>query len=251
MTVPPAYRLLERGRVRAVVLEELAEALAEWLLAPVVRLPADAEPLAGGRGAAWRITLPGDVRAVLRENRRGGLVRHVVAQHYLGVWPRPFTELAVTAEVRRRGVPAAEVLAARVDGRVVYRGALLTREVAGARPLLAALARADGTIAREALAASAGRTVARLHDAGVFHADLNLGNILVTDDPTHVESTLVDFDRARLATGPLDPTARRRNLRRLGRSLRKLDPGGRVAGPETIAAFRRAYGAPAGDACGC
>jgi 3-deoxy-D-manno-octulosonic acid kinase len=247
VTLPPAYRLLERGRVRAIVLDELAAALGEWLLASVLELPAGAEPLAGGRGAAWRIVLPGGVHAVLRENRRGGLVRHLVARHYLGVRPRPFTELAVTAEARRRGVPAPEVLAARVDGRLVYRGALVTRELPGALPLLAALSRADDAGVRDALAASAGRTVARLHDAGVFHVDLNLGNILVSDAGT----ALVDFDRARLGRGPLDAAARRRNLRRLGRSLRKLDPGGRVAGPETVAAFRRAYGGPAGDSCGC
>jgi hypothetical protein len=85
----------------------------------------------------------------------------------------------------------------------------------------------------------------------VFHADLNLGNIVVGEH----ETALVDFDRARLTSGPLDAAARRRNLRRLGRSLRKLDPNGAVAGPETVAVFRRAYGAAVGDAwgdaCGC
>jgi 3-deoxy-D-manno-octulosonic acid kinase len=256
VTPPTAYRLLERGRVRAMVLAELADTLGEWLLAPGLRVPAGAEPLAGGRGAAWRIALPGPagvtLRAVLRENRRGGLVRHLVARHYLGLRPRPFAELAVTAEARRRGVPAPEVLAARVDGRLVYRGALVTREIPGARPLLAALARAGDASARQALAAGAGRAVARLHGAGVFHADLNLGNILVSDaDTCEHQTTLVDFDRARLTSGPLDAAARRRNLRRLGRSLEKLDPDGTVAGPETVAAFRRAYGPPAEAACGC
>lgn len=248
VTVPTGYRRLQRGRVRAIVLDSLADALADWLLAPALEIPADAQPLAGGRGAAWRLTLPGGVRAVLRANRRGGFIRHFVARHYVGLRPRPFSELAVTVEARRRGVPAAEVLAARVDGRLVYRSALVTREASGAVPVLTALAHAADESARTALATSAGEAVARLHEAGVFHADLNLGNILVTPD---AETTLVDFDRARLSAAPLDAAARRRNLQRLARSLRKLDPDGRIAGADTLAAFRRAYGPLAGDACGC
>jgi len=256
VSVPAGYRLVRRGRVRAVVLDALAEALEPWLVAPVLALPADAKPIAGGRGGAWRLTLPGGVRAVVRENRRGGFIRHVVARHYLGLRPRPFGELAVTTEARRRGVPAAEVLAARVDGWLVYRGALVTREVPEARPLLAALAAAGDGPARDGVAAIAGRAVARMHDAGVFHADLNLGNILVDRDGA---TTLVDFDRARLGAGALDVAGRRDNLRRLARSLRKLDGAGTVAGPGVVAAFHRGYAAAAsaggdaargGDACG-
>jgi len=237
VSVPAGYRALRRGRVRAIVRDELADALAPWLLAPELTLPGDAVPIAGGRGAAWRLTLPGGLRAVLRENRRGGVIRHVVARHYLGLRPRPFGELAVTTEARRRGVAAAEVLAARVDGWLVYRGALVTREIPDARPLLAALAAADPP-RRAAVAADAGRAVARMHEAGVRHADLNLGNILVGDAGA---ITLVDFDRARLGNGPLDRGARRNNLQRLARSLQKLDGDGAIAGPETVAAFHRGY----------
>jgi 3-deoxy-D-manno-octulosonic acid kinase len=239
MTVPGGYAVVAASPVRAAIRRDLVPRLGSWLLAPRLVLPPDAVPLATGRGAAYRVVLPGDVRAVLRLYRRGGLLARIVRETYLGLRPRPLRELALTEEVRRRGVSAAEVLAARVEGGVAYRGALLTAEVPEATTLGEALTAAPGAAARAALAAAAGRAVGRLHAAGVFHADLNVSNILVRPGP---EVVLVDFDRARLADGPLSPRARRRNLARLTRSLAKLDPAGRLAGKPERAAFAAAYG---------
>jgi 3-deoxy-D-manno-octulosonic acid kinase len=239
MTVPGGYAVVAASPVRAAIRRDLLARLESWLLAPELALPADAVPLASGRGAAYRVVLPGDVRAVLRLYRRGGVLARVVHETYLGLRPRPLRELVLTEEVRRRGVAAPEVLAARVEGGVAYRGALLTAEVPDATTLGEALARASGAEARAALAAATGGAVARLHAAGVFHADLNVSNILVRPGP---EVVLVDFDRARLARGPLASRARRRNLTRLQRSLAKLDPSGRLTGAAERAAFADAYG---------
>jgi 3-deoxy-D-manno-octulosonic acid kinase len=232
--------VLRAGAVRAAIRRDLVAELGPWLLAPRLVLPPGAEPLASGRGAAYRVGLATGRRVVVRICRRGGLVARFVRETYFGLRPRPLRELGVTAEARRRGVAAAEVLAARVEGRLAYRGALVTSEVPASATLLDALRTADGP-ARRALAASAGRAIAALHAAGVFHADLNLTNILVHPGPAGAAIALLDFDRARLRSGPLSAAARRRNLRRLGRSLAKLDPARRLAGPEERRAFRDAY----------
>ena len=250
MRLPPAYTLLAQAHVRAAVRRDLVPTLAPWLLAPALALPRDAEPIAGGRGAAYRIVLAGGIRAVVRLYRRGGLLARFVRETYVGVRPRPLRELVLTDEARRRGVAAVEVLAARVEGRFTYRGALVTAEVPGTVTLIEAL-RAhpdDGT--RRALAESTGRAIAAMHRAGVFHADLNLTNILVHAEPPAV-AAMVDFDRARLSSGLLASGARRRNLRRLWRSLGKLDPERTLSGPRDVAAFRAAYGAAAGVPCAC
>lgn len=248
MTPPLAYTELSAARVRVVVRRDLAPVLAPWLLARRLELPPGAEPIAAGRGAAYRIELPGGLRVVLRLYRRGGLIARLVRETYLGLRPRPLRELAVTVEARRRGVAAAEVLAARVEGRLVYRGALVTAEVPAATTLLEALRDAPDAAARAALAAAAGRVVGGLHAAGVFHADLNLTNILVW---ARGEAALLDFDRARLGRAPLRRGARRRNLRRLARSLAKLDPAGALAGAAERRAFHAGYasGQPREDAC--
>jgi 3-deoxy-D-manno-octulosonic acid kinase len=240
--MPAAYTVVGAVPVRAAIRNDLIPRLGPWLLAPRLILPPGAEAMPGGRGGAYRIVLPDGLRIVVRVYRRGGLAARLSRETYLGLRPRPLRELAVTAEVRRRGVAAAEVLAARVEGRMAYRGALVTAEVPGATLAEALRQAADGA-ARCTLAAAAGRAVATLHAAGVFHADLNLTNILVQDLAGGVRVALLDFDRARLRSSPLGRSARRRNLRRLARSLRRLDPSGTLVDVEARRAFAAAYAA--------
>ena len=250
MTLPADFTLLTAPTIRAAIRRDLVPLLAPWLLAPELALPADAQPITSGRGAVYRATVPGGVRAVVRFYRRGGWLGRFIRETYVGRPPRPLQELALTTEIRRRGVEAAEVLAARVEGGLAYRGVLVTAEVPGAVPLIEALRAAPDAAERRTLAARAGGAVARLHDAGVWHADLNMNNVLV---PTEGPGALVfvDFDRARLSAGPLAVDARRENLRRLRRSLRKLDPQGAFGGDAESGAFHRAYDTTAGVPCGC
>ena len=70
--------------------------------------------------------------------------------------------------------------------------------------------------------AEAGRLVARLHRAGLDHADLNAHNILFDDVPdgAMARGWLIDFDKS---TWRIPDTGwRERNLARLRRSLLKL-----------------------------
>lgn len=251
MTLPPAYTLLRAGAVRAAVRRDLADSLRDWLLAPELHTPAGAEPIAGGRNAAWRLRLPDGAAAVLRRYRRGGFFARWVTETYVDRPWRPLRELAVTAEARARGAAVPEVLAARVEGRLLYRGAILTAEVPQATPLLDALAATRDGGARATLARSAGAAVGSLHAAGVVHADLNCGNILCHPATAAGGATVIDLDRASLRAAPLGVRRRRRALRRLRRSLAKLDPRGEQAGPDTIAAFRAGYAERAGVPCVC
>jgi len=248
MTLPPAYTLLAAPPIRAALRSDLVPVLGGWLTEPTLALPADAQALASGRGPVFRVVLPGGLRAVVRRYRRGGLLARIVRETYAGFSPRPLRELTVTTEARRRGVAAAEVLGARVEGRWLYRGVLVTAEVPDTITLIEALRRRPAPPVRRALAASAGEAVARLHDAGVVHADLNLHNVLVDGRGEQV-TAIVDFDRARLCDGPLGRTGRRRSLRRLHRSLRKLDPDGALYTADDLAAFHVAYGRPREVAC--
>ncbi|MGH7895165.1 MAG: lipopolysaccharide kinase InaA family protein [Candidatus Binatia bacterium] len=244
MRPPIGYTLLTDGACRAVIRDDLVSLLAPWLLAPRLEVPAGAEQLGAGRGAAHRIRLEGVPVAVLRLGRRGGLLGRFVRERYLDLRPRPWRELAVTLAARTRGAPVPEVLAARVEGWLAYRSAILTAEVPNARTAMDAL-RVAPAEAKAAIAAAAATAVARLHDAGVRHADLNLSNILIADGA----GTIVDLDRARLVVGPLGAAARRRNLLRLCRSARKLDRPGRVIDDGTRRAFGAAYAALGGPAC--
>jgi len=245
VTPPAGYTWLADGPRRAVIRDDLVAALAPWLLAPELGPPAGAERLGAGRGAAYRVRIAGAPSAVVRIGRRGGALGRLVRETYLGMRPRPWRELAVSLAARLKGAPVPEVLAARVDGWIAYRSAIVTAEIPDARTAVEALRGAEGE-ARLRIARAAGAAVARLHDAGVQHADLNLTNILVTENG----GTIVDLDRARVVPGSLGGSARRRNLARLCRSAKKLDPSGALIDRETRQAFDRAYGAPAGAPCG-
>jgi 3-deoxy-D-manno-octulosonic acid kinase len=240
MTVLAGYTALAVGTRRALVRDDLVPALGAWLLRAPLAPPAGSEPLAAGRGAAFRILLAGGGTAIVRFGRRGGLLGRVVRSWYAGVRPRPWRELAVTLAARGRGAPVPDVVAACVHGWGLYRSAVVTVELPGVTTAIAALHAAVDPGARAAIAHAAGAAVARLHAAGVGHADLNLTNVVVGGDA----AAIVDLDRAWLARGALPDGARHRNLRRLARSARKLDPQGAVVDAGVVRAFHDGYGRP-------
>ena len=77
-----------------------------------------------------------------------------------------------------------------------------------------------------------------------MHADLNLKNLLMTEaTPRQVppEIHIIDLDKARSGC-ELSVAERRANLRRLVRSLRKLDPGKRLVSTTGLTALLEGYG---------
>lgn len=169
----------------------------------------------GGRQAAWYVTLQGH-QAVLRHYRRGGLVARLSRDRY--VWTgkdstRSLAEFSLMRELCLLGLPIPKPLAAAAwrDG-LTYRAAILVVRVPGAR----ALAVCDDPIAWQ----QAGLAVAAMHAQGVWHADLNVHNILID---TANKAWLIDFDRGRRFS-QLSEQKRQGNLERLHRSFRKLLP---------------------------
>ena len=187
------------------------------------------EPLRGGRGTLWRVPFEGNGAVIVRTYRRGGLVRHLTCDLYWDRPPRPFAELGTLVEARRRGVPTVEVLGAGVTwtGWGSYRGTLVTREAAGFVDWWRWLQTVPAAAERRAVAARVAETVRLMHAHGVEHADLNLTNVLVRVEDGRPAALILDFDRARMFAAGLPDARRRRNLRRLRRSLSKLDPDGR------------------------
>lgn len=170
----------------------------------------------GGRGGVAIITTPiGD--CVLRHYRRGGMVASLLGDRY--VWlgaqrSRPFQEFRLLAQIERLGLPGPVVVAARYCRHgMFYTADLITRRIADAQTLAECLA--TGTLDAP-LAERVGSVIARFHEAGVWHADLNAHNVLVNPDGIY----LIDFDRGRLREPAHD--WQQANLQRLRRSLVKL-----------------------------
>ncbi|WP_086079450.1 3-deoxy-D-manno-octulosonic acid kinase [Bordetella genomosp. 13] len=166
---------------------------------------------AGGRQAAWFVAGQG-WEGVLRAYRRGGLVARVSRDAYF--WQgedrtRSFREYRLLAALHDKGLRVPAPLAAGYWRQgVAYRAAILVERIPEVRPLAQAL---------DAPADEVAGAIARMHRAGVWHADLNAYNVLLDADG---RAWLIDFDRG--TAGGLSDRARAGNLLRLRRSLRKV-----------------------------
>jgi 3-deoxy-D-manno-octulosonic acid kinase len=180
-----------------------------------------------GRGAIWLSQLANGETAVIRPYLHGGALRRLTGDRFFTWPPRPFRELAITEELRRRGLRTLEIYAACVSRPFgpFYRGWLITRQLSDAEDLWSALK--TGLAERldfDRVLRIVAESMAALHRQGVYHADLNLKNILIRAEGTDVAAYVIDFDKAKVFLGKLPAPLARRNLDRLERSVRKLDP---------------------------
>ena len=164
----------------------------------------------GGRRSAWFVS--GEFGpAVLRHYRRGGLVARLSRDRYVWTGPastRSFAEFEVLSFLYERGVAVPAPLAAAYWRKgVLYRAAILIQRIPDVHTLAEAL---DAPLA-------VAQAIHAMHEAGVWHADLNAYNILLDKAGT---AWLIDFDRARRRV--MDSAARQANLMRLRRSLQKV-----------------------------
>jgi len=169
-----------------------------------------------GRGGALVVDAPFG-QAVLKRFFRGGQAARWSRDKYLFNGyerSRSWREFRLLVRLREFGLPVpAPIAAATFRTGLLARCALLTQHIPECRTLAEDL-RSGGS---EEIWFAAGNTIRRFHDAGLYHADLNLTNILVDNDQGVY---LVDFDKSRLQT----PRSgwQQTNIRRLQRSFTKL-----------------------------
>jgi tRNA A-37 threonylcarbamoyl transferase component Bud32 len=215
--------------------------LAELMVArPVSDLLSRGEGAVEGRRSHTVLNLPGGGRAVVRHYIHGGVLRGITGDRFAGS-ERFFEEIRASEHLRAQGVNTPEVLGLLVQaGRLGFRrGALVTRMLEGGIDLLGYLKSetgrkqiADPSVKRAIIGAAA-RQVRRMHDAGVFHADLHIKNLLVSPDGG---VWILDLDRARLMKR-LGSSRRLSNLIRLGRSLEKTGLDSLLTGRDTYTFF--------------
>jgi 3-deoxy-D-manno-octulosonic acid kinase len=130
-----------------------------------------------------------------------------------------------------------------ITGGPFYRGWLATRRLAGSEDLWAVLQRgAFADDEKAELIASAALAIRKMHRRGVFHADLNLKNILVRREENGIRCYVIDLDKAKLLDHGLSSRQAKSNMRRLLRSVSKLDPGRVLLTNEDWELFTSRYG---------
>lgn len=169
-----------------------------------------------GRGTTL-IVSDGEHEFVWRRYLRGGLIGKLIKNTYF--WrgedeTRSFIEWRLLSKLKRMGlnVPTPAAACYRKTA-MFYTADLLTVRIPGIRSLADRLIEAPGD---EQFWQSLGAGIAAVHEAGVYHADLNAYNVqLKVDD----ELWLLDFDRGELSPSG---TWKQETLARLHRSLRKI-----------------------------
>jgi 3-deoxy-D-manno-octulosonic acid kinase len=197
-----------------------------------------------GRAPLRCLRLSDGERALVRSYRHGGLLRNLTHAVFFTWPPRPLRELAISEELRHRGMPTIEPCGACVEPLwgPFYRGWFISRELTGARNLWETL---SGSLVlgfdKAAILRAAADAVKRLHHEGVYHDDLNLKNILLRRENGGLKSYIIDFDKATLFLGRLPGAIAQRNLQRLRRSARKLDPSGNYISEANWQVFLERY----------
>ncbi len=222
----PNFSTFMIGRRELVIHREIAPHAAQ-IMQQLGALTSAVEAGAGNRQSAYRLDLKG-LELFARRGRRGGMIASILSDIYLGMTPRPLNELAVTVEAMRRGIPVAEPMGAMVEwiGPALYRGFFMTRAVRG-MTLWEFVKTDDDPTVRHHVLEQARAAIETMHNKGLFHGDLNLHNLLVTQARESFTVIIIDLDKSRLFDASLSVAMRHANAARLIRSARKLDPSGK------------------------
>jgi tRNA A-37 threonylcarbamoyl transferase component Bud32 len=176
-----------------------------------------------GRKAHPCLPLPDGKKMVIRQYTHGGLLGFAIRDLYFA-GSRAFDELRLTEALRAAGIPTVESVGAMQVPALCffYRAFFLSVEKPGALDLLDFFRNLPGNptskdlLLKRNIINETGRVLRRFHDAGFFHADLQLKNLLTDGDRVLV----IDLDRS-LQRDPLLPGQRMSNLLRLNRSVEK------------------------------
>jgi tRNA A-37 threonylcarbamoyl transferase component Bud32 len=231
------YESIERGPHTVLIRPAWKDPLLEDLLEDFRNVPSSERRLyAHGRATHFSYRPRGaPERVFVRAAVRGGLVGTLLGGLNFGI-RRPVRELVAASAARRAGVSVPEPLAVRATrvAGLFWRFTVVAREVQGASDLLA-LAEGLSPARKRDLIHRVADEMRRLHEAGVYHADLTLKNILLSGSDVYI----IDLDKATLS-GRRSDALDVMNLSRLNRSVEKLLGGrGSVTRVDKIRFLRR------------
>lgn len=224
--IPTSFSLIEKGRVSLLLKEEYKNLLLTQGiddLKTFLRRSTQTAHYLKGRTLHPSIPLRDGKRMVLRQYSHGGLLRAITGNLYF-FGERSFRELALTEEIRSCGIPTIPTLGA-IHHRVffpLYQAYFLSLEVPRAMDLIQYFHEVRTNPSRESISSkrktirSVGHLIRQFHQAGFFHGDLQLKNILVAGE----QLLLIDFDRS-YRKSVLSTKERMKNLLRLNRSAEK------------------------------
>lgn len=224
--IPPSFSLIKMGKTYLLLHEEYKEILLQKRIEDIenfLKKNLRRTHYLTGRIPHPSMLMEGGKRIVFRQYWHGGLFSKITRNLYL-FGSRSFQELRLTEEIRSCGIPTIQLVGAihqRVFG-PFYRAFLLSLEIPDAKDLIQYFKEfrnkpsTENLLLKRKIIRSLGLMIRDFHQAGFFHEDLQLRNILVAGD----KLLIIDFDRS-YRRERLSIRKRLKNLLRLNRSVEK------------------------------
>ena len=222
----PSFSLTKKGKTYLLLRDDYKEGLLRQGIEDLesfFKKHLQATQYLQGRTPHPSVPLQDGMRMVVRKYSHGGLLSFLNRDLFL-LGARSFEELSLTEEIRSSGIPTIKPIGAihQTADYPFYRAYLLSLEVPHAKNLIQYFEETGSNPFRENLLhkrktiQAAGLLLRRFHQAGFYHHDLQLKNLLVNED----QVLLIDFDRSYCKTN-LSIKERVKNLLRLNRSVEK------------------------------
>jgi tRNA A-37 threonylcarbamoyl transferase component Bud32 len=226
ITIPLSFSLIKKGKVLVLLKEGYKDVLLRQGIGDLKTFLIKSRQTSHylkGRTPHPSVPFENGERMVLRQYSHGGLLRAITGNLYF-FGARSFRELALAEEIRSCGIPTVPSIGA-IHHRFpfpFYQAYFLSMEVPRAIDLIQYFNEIEAHPSRENIPLkrktirSVGLLIRQFHQAGFFHGDLQLKNILKEGD----QLLLIDFDRS-YRKSPLSVKERMKNLFRLNRSVDK------------------------------
>jgi len=162
-------------------------------------------------------------RFVIKDYRHGGLLGKLFGGVFFN-GNRPLNEICISEVASQRGVPSAEVIAIakrRLWG-LFYKAKFISKEIDDAVDIIEFLKKFSAEFIqtyKKPVIFALVKLIRNMHDAGIYHADLHLKNILLKKGLNgEFTAYIIDLDKS-VVLNKLDIQQRIKNLLRLDRSL--------------------------------
>lgn len=229
--IPPSFSLTEKGETYLLLHNDHKDALFHQGIGDLETFFKNhllTTIYLNGRTPHPSIPILGGMRIVFRKYSHGGLLKVFNRSLYL-FGARSFKELFLTEEIRSLGIPTIQPIGAihQIVFGLFYRAYLLSLEIPHAKNLIQYFQEKvshpslGNLLHKRKTIRSAGGLLAQFHQAGFYHNDLQLKNLLVDEDRV----LLIDFDRS-YRKKALSVRERTKNLLRLNRSVEKWKRSG-------------------------
>ncbi len=169
-------------------------------------------------------------RLIMKNYKHGGLFGRFLGSVFCN-GNRPLRDMCLHEIASQKGVSTAEVVAVtkkKVWG-AFYRANIISKEISGAVDIARFLKESsfeDTQRLKKSIILASAKLIRCMHDAGIYHADLHLKNILIQEDPAsniHIQAHIVDLDKSIIVSSIMTIHQRIRNLSRLDRSVEKFN----------------------------